>query len=178
MKYFKIVLLVSLLLLLLISIIGCSNMKIKISDENKNITELLTDVYSNDVLDLINNSDDDLNKLSKTYPIQCIRKNEYGYMAVYRSSDSILLICFSNKGERTFGKKYSAEKSITDFKNIYIGKTLDDVMDFDVSGDYSFLYTGRVDFPRKSYHITSDGYVIQITYDDNNTVVNIEKQFI
>ena len=175
MKYFKIILLASLLILGVISIVGCSNMKIKVSDENKNITELLTNMYSNDVLDLISNSDDDLNK---TYPIQCIRKNEYGYMAVYRSSDSILLIYFSDKGEKTLGKKYPAEKSITDFENIYIGKTLDDVMVFDVSGDYSFLYTGRVDFPRKSYHITSDGYVIQITYDDNNTVVNIEKQVI
>ena len=178
MKYSKIILLASLLILGVISIVGCSNMKIKVSDENKNITELLTNMYSNDVLDLISNSDDDLNKLNKTYPIQCIRKNEYGYMAVYRSSDSILLIYFSDKGEKTLGKKYPAEKSITDFENIYIGKTLDDVMVFDVSGDYSFLYTGRVDFPRKSYHITSDGYVIQITYDDNNTVVNIEKQVI
>ena len=73
MKYFKIILLASLLILGVISIVGCSNMKIKVSDENKNITELLTNMYSNDVLDLISNSDDDLNKLNKTYPIQCIR---------------------------------------------------------------------------------------------------------
>ena len=49
MKYFKIILLASLLILGVISIVGCSNMKIKVSDENKNITELLTNMYSNDV---------------------------------------------------------------------------------------------------------------------------------
>ncbi len=73
---------------------------------------------------------------------------------------------------------YRDRNSKSDFNLLSIGQQLADVKMLDPKGDYIFLYTGRADIPRVSTHYTSDGYLITITYDDNNIISKIDFELI
>ena len=152
--------------------------KMKISDPQKNVLELLTDEYSEEQLDNIDSFANNFDALNDEFPVQCIRKNESGYQVIYRSTHSILIVYFDLNYNKTFSRKFSALMRKSEFDVISIGQSIDEVRDFDSNGDYLFLYTGRADFPKISSHYTSDGYLIEITYDDAYRVTNINSQLV
>ena len=53
-----------------------------------------------------------------------------------------------------------------------------DVRGFDSCGDYFFLYSGRNDLERISYHYSKDGYLISIKYDTDNTILSVTEELI
>ena len=53
--------------------------------------------------------------------------------------------------------------------------SLDEVMQIDPYGEYLFLYTGRNDLPRESFHYTKDGYIVCLEYDLENQICKITK---
>ncbi|MDR1892057.1 MAG: hypothetical protein LBQ48_03495 [Oscillospiraceae bacterium] len=153
-------------------------MEIKISEKGKPIQELLTEIYSEEQLNEINDLKSSLKELNSQYPIQCLREVTGGYRAAYRSTNSILLTFFDGNKQKLFSQKQTLLKKKADFESIKVGQTLDEIRDFDETGDYIFLYTGRVDTPKISSHYTVDGCLFKISYDDDLKVISIESELI
>jgi len=174
----KIMALLVIVALILVSCNRGNSMKMKISEKEKSIQELLTKIYSEEQLDEISDLQLDMNGLNSEYPIQCLREIANGYRVAYRSIDSVLLVYFDFNNSKLFSQKHVFSKTKADFKNIKIGQSLDEVRAFDELGDYLFLYTGRTDTPRLSSHYTIDGYVFKISYDEDLKVVAIETELV
>ena len=154
------------------------NISLSLSDPNKNIVDLITTNYSNEQLNKINAYGGTINQLNSEFPIQCLRAVKSGYQAVYRGDQKILIIVFGLNGDKILSKIYNISKTSSVFDGLTVGYTLDETQKLDPLGDYTFLYTGRNDIPYVSYHCTHDGYIIQISYDNNNTITAIEKNMI
>lgn len=178
MKIQKLTCLSLFIIILLCSCGSGDKMNIEVSDSSKNITELLTSEYLEDQLDYINSLDKNINDLNSEFPIQCVRKNKSNYQAVFRSNKSVLIITFDLNGDKISSQKFTTSKVKDDFDSIKIGQKLENVESFDKNGDYTFLYTGRIDVPRISSHYTIDGFMIRITYSEDNIITNISSQLI
>ena len=168
-----------------------NELQITPSPEDKNITELITTVYSAEELEDIVQSNESIDKLNERYPIECLRKRKlmiaydaykppyddapglYQYQAVYRGEDSVAIIWFDENGMRAqiLHQIYDASLSKSDFDTLSIGQTLDDVMTLHPNGEYLFLSTG-INAPRISIHYTTDGYMISFKYDDDNIITD------
>lgn len=155
--------------LIIISTIFMYSYKLGISNKDfKDIKE-----YSEENLDIINSLDVDINELNKQYPIERIRQNENNFQVIYRSSQSVLILNYSLNGKKNYSNKYTTTKLKDDFNKITIGNTIDFVQKFDKDGSFPFMYIGRNDLPLISYHYTMDGYLIELTYDDDFRVMDI-----
>lgn len=166
------------ILLLLCSCEKGDNMKFTASDSQTNITSLITTIYSDEQLDKINTNNNDINQLNADYPIQCLREIDSHYEVVYRGNQKILIVIFDHSGNKILSKVYNISVLSSTFDVLSVGHSICEVQKIDPKGDYTFLYTGRNDVPFISYHYTSDGYIIQIKYNDKNEIINIDKDFI
>ena len=171
-------------IILIITICSCENeeyeMCIELSPDNSNVLEL-TDVI---------NSDEELKKMSEyggnikeficKYNAKCVRKTEYGYRMVWVGSAKVLIVRFNLEGKKINSNIYKTIWLKDDYcLNLDVGKSvLSEVRNFDPVGQYYFLYTGRNDTPRISYHYTADGYWLKIHYNDFNTITKMEVELI
>ena len=98
---------------------------------------------------------------------------EEGCLIVYRGKTKILMLTFDSYGTKMWSefRDITVEKSA--FDTICIGSSLSEVQAIDPKGRYLFLYTGT-NRPRVSSHCTSDGFIVNITYDKNYIVEKIE----
>ena len=88
---------------------------------------------------------------------------------------SVLVLKYDENGELESGAIREMSRESETFDAVNEGVSIHRVMELDPDGDYGFAFSGRNDLPRHSYHYTPDGYCIDITYDDNNEVVQVEK---
>jgi len=164
---------VLLCIVILMLLTACMQEGVQVSDEDKSINELLTTIYSNSQLAEMKSSDLTLGEMHTKYPIQCLREKHYGYRASYRSESDVLIIYFDLEGEKTFGyKRPFSKRTSSEFLELEVGQHLDEVMEFDESGDYMFLYSGDSKI-KMSVHFTLDGYLIELTFDDDYKLESI-----
>ena len=154
---------------------GC-DLKVEISPSNKNLVDLVTNVYSEAQLLEIVKLDGSINTFNSRYPIECLREDNGMYRLSYLGDESIAVLLFDDLGNKRFGNKYSTLLVKSDFDRLEKGQSLDEVKATDPNGEYLFLYTGRNDTPKISSHYTKDGYLITIEYNDSNIIqgVNVE----
>ena len=171
----KIVILCIVILMLLTA---CTREGVQVSDEDKSINELLTTIYSNSQLKEMKNLDLTLEEMHAKYPIQCLRDKSNRYRASYRSESDVLIIYFDLEGEKTFSYKRPLSKpTSSEFLELEIGQHLNEVMEFDENGDYIFLYSGSTKI-KISSHFTLDGYLIELTFDDDYKLKSIYYELI
>lgn len=169
------------LLIIPILLVSCSKgdtMKIQISNKQKSLFSLITTVYSDVQLEEMSELNMNFEELNEQYPIQCVRQDRDDYRIVYRSEDAVLLIYFDQNGEKLVSEKRKLSKIKSDFDNVKEGQSIDEIKQLDDSGDYIFLYTGRIDVKKISSHYTCDGYLIQISYNDDLCVESVQTEFI
>lgn len=157
---------------------GEIDLKVKISLPDKNLIDLVSITYSDqELLDIVqfNGTIKDFNE---KYPVECVRKIHDIYRIAYLGKSNIVIIAFDNYGKKIFGNIYQISQEKSDFSNLVIGQSLDDVKKIDPNGEYLFLYTGRNDTPRVSSHYTNDGYLITIEYDNLNMILSINEELI
>lgn len=155
-----------------------NDLKIKISPSDESLIKLSSKIYENSKLSEIANFNGPLSEIDIEYPIECIRKNGEYYRVSYLGAEKVAVLVFDNSGNKISGSVYSIQKSESDFRGLDKGQSLQDVKTIDPHGEYLFLYTGRNDTPKISYHYTRDGYLISIEYDDSNTIINVKKELI
>lgn len=152
-------------------------MGINISQKNENIINLISTVYDDDTLKEIISIDGKIKDINEKYPIECIRKFGKIYRISYIGIEKVAVLLFDSDGNKLFGKIYDTKKLKSDFSELKNGDSLKDVQNIDPNGEYLFLFTGRNDASRVSYHYTRDGFVIMIEYD-NNKIKSIKIQLI
>ena len=157
-----------------------NDLKIKISPSVESLIKLSSKIYEDSKLSEIANFNGSLSEIDIDieYPIECIRKNGEYYRVSYLGSEKVAVLVFDNFGNKISGSVYSIQKSESDFRGLDKGQSLQDVKTIDPHGEYLFLYTGRNDTPKISYHYTRDGYLISIEYDDSNTITNVKKELL
>ena len=177
-KYSFIIL--SLLLVLLCSCAkGENDLKIEISSSNKSLIDLASKTYDESTLLKLVNFDGTINELNAQYPIECLRQYDGIYRASYLGDDCVAIFIFNDiTSNEYFSKVYHLQLLKSNFDELVIGQTLDEVIEIDPNGEYLFLYSGRNDTPQVSTHYTKDGYLITIEYDTSNTIISINEDLI
>ncbi len=177
MKYFVIISMVISICLFCSCAKEGNDMGINISQKNENIINLISTVYDDDTLKEIISIDGKIKDINKKYPIECIRKFSKIYRISYLGIEKVAILLFDYDGNKLFGKIYDTKKLKSDFSELKNGDSLKDVQNIDPNGEYLFLFTGRNDASRVSYHYARDGFVIMIEYD-NNKIKSIKIQLI
>ena len=156
---------------------GDQDLKIAQSSSGKTLIELTSVIYEEQQLNEIV-SFGKLDDLNEHYPIECVRKRDGIYRVSYLGGEQIAVVTFDVYGNKISGKVYSAQLSKAEFDAVKAGQTLSDVQALDSDGDYLFLYSGRNDLERISYHYSKDGYLISIKYDTDNTILSVTEELI
>jgi hypothetical protein len=112
------------------------------------------------------------------YPVNCLREDDGAFYAVYLGTREVVIVVFDQYGNKVIGKLHYLHKQKSDFGNLIVGQSLDAVKAVDPEGEYYFLFTGRNDTPRVSYHYTEDGFLISIQYDALNRIVAINEKLL
>lgn len=151
----------------------------KVSPEDKNLLELITTTYDETELINISSFKGTVNELNKVYLIECLREVDNGYYrAVYSGEKCVVVITFNNSGEILYSEKHHLTNYSIDFDCLGQKHSLEEVQQIDPNGDYTFLYTGKNDLPKISYHYTKDAYLITIEYNYSNSITSIKKSLI
>lgn len=165
------------LIMLMCVLSSCGNMENEPQEmdcsPDESILELVSKRYSNSQLDEIAQSELTLDEMNEKYPIECVRKIETAYRVAYLGNEKVAVIMFDGNGSKTVGKVYGLNLKKADFDKLAIGQKLTDVQTIDPKGEYLFLQTGRNDAPKVSNHYTTDGYLVEVEYDEENTVVSV-----
>lgn len=162
---------------------GCINhgQKIKgipITEPNINIFDTLECEYSSDEIQNIMNMNITLSELNKKYPVECLKLHNNAYYAYYRSNENLLILAYDKEGIKTNYRLCFPEVSSNELISISSGTSLTEVQSIDPKAHYTFLYAGDINFPKVSTHYTTDGYMIQITYDENLFVQEISSKLL
>ena len=158
---------------------GCSGREDRLINwmqkENITMTKMITKTYSDTEIEEIVKFEGSLKKLNSAYEIEYIRDNNgIGYKIYYWGESVVGFIGYDYFGKNPTATTFSISSSKSEFDALIIGvDTLDSVREIDPEGNYIFLYTG-VRIPSVSGHFTSDGYDIDISYDDNNVITGID----
>ena len=93
----------------------------------------------------------------------------------YWGETKVLQLMFDdNSGNKLSSRIYNANCLKSAFEALAVGQPMSDVQTIDPEGDYVFLYTGRRDVPRVSTHYTTDGFLINITYNEDDVIEKID----
>lgn len=157
---------------------GGSDLKFELSPPDKSLNELANTIYDKSQLLEIAMFTGTLGELDAQYPIECIRKDKNTYRVTYLGHESVSVLVFDDSGNKLFGKTYCTKMFKHDFSDLTEGKSLEEVRELDPNGEYLFLFTGRNDIPKVSYHYSRDGYLISIKYDAMYHVIDIKEELI
>ena len=181
MRFVKIfsLIIVSVMLFLLCSCAkGGVDFDIEISPSNKSLIDLASKTYNESQLMSLLEFKGTLNELNAQYPIECLRQYNNIYRVSYLGNNSVVILLFDNSGNKLLSNIYTLRLLKSNFDELEIGQTLEEVMKIDPNGEYLFLYTGRNDTPQVSSHYTKDGYLITVEYDTSNIIININEVLI
>ena len=154
-----------------------NDLKVTLASSDATVTDLVSKTYSDSELLTIAQFQGTMKELNVEYPMECVREMNGIYRVSYLGQSKIATIIFDEKGNILIGNVYDTVKRNSDFEDLLIGQSLDEVKKFDPNGGYLFLYTGKNN-PRISTHYTLDGYLISIEYDDKNRVIDIKRELI
>ena len=135
--------------------------------------------YSDEQLERINQENalrrDSISDLEKTCDVQYVDKDSPDRIAVVTGETQVLVIHFNEDGKMQSQEMRPVSPASAEFEALSAKDPINSVMEIDSNAQYGFLFSGRNDSPRLSYHYTRDGYCIEITYDDNYEIANIVK---
>lgn len=131
----------------------------------QNVQSLVTKLYNAEELEEISNFEGTYYELSGKYPIQCSKTLGDSYRVAYLGEDRVAVLLFNSKGEKLGGEVYMTAKGYSDFADISVGDSMDQVKNLDPTGYYPVSITGKDRI--RSEHYTSDGFLITIYYDQN-----------
>ncbi len=181
MKYIRCVL-ITIVILSLFLLYSCLKgevyLNFEISSQDKSLIDLSSKMYSQSQLIEIVAYNGSITDLNNKYPIECIRNDNGTYRVAYLGDEDIAMLYFDTSGNKVLGKIYHAHMLKCDFDGLLEGQSIEFVRNIDPDGDYLFLYTGRNDSPKVSYHCTKDGYFITIEYDDKNNITSWKMELI
>ena len=177
-KYFFLIFLIVMPLVICSCAKGESDLNIEISPTDKSLVDLASKIYKETELSELVKFSGSLNELNVKYPIECLREDNGMYRVSYLGNESVAIFLFDGSGNKLFGRTYSTQLLKSDFDKLLKGQSLDEVRAIDPNGEYLFLYTGRTDTPRVSSHYTKDGYLITIEYNTSNVVTGISEELI
>ena len=177
-KYFFLIFLTVMLLMICSCTKGGSDLNIEISPPDKSLVDLASKTYDETELLELMKFDGLLNELNVKYPIECLREDNGMYRVSYLGDESVVIFLFDGSGNILFGRTYSTQLLKSDFDKLLKGQSLDEVRAIDPNGEYLFLYTGRNDTPKESLHYTKDGYLITIQYDASCSIISINEELI
>lgn len=177
-KYFFLIFLTVMLLMICSCTKGGSDLNIEISPPDKSLVDLASKTYDEAELLELMKFDGLLNELNVKYPIECLREDNGMYRVSYLGDESVVIFLFDGSGNKLFGRTYSTQLLKSDFDKLLKGQSLDEVRAIDPNGEYLFLYTGRNDTPKESLHYTKDGYLITIQYDASCSIISINEELI
>lgn len=174
MKYFKI-LLIMFVVLCISTLIGCSKEKNEMKLENDilkivNNVKLKEEIISKKIdiksFNDINLFGCSLEEFNKSFNIECLRKNNDKYYAIFNSKNNgwlyVLFELINNKYIVTDILYYEVPIYKRDFEKLIIDSSLiDDVRNIDKFGN-EVLYASSIE--PSSFHNTLDGYNILIKY--------------
>lgn len=144
------------------------------SPGEKNVHDIVTNIYSRAELDEIQNAYQTISEYTIEFPIECIRKTDCGYRVAYCSdSNDVLLMWFDDAGQKLHSYILHATILKADLSNMEKDATLTHLKTIDPYGQYWFLESGRNDYTKISTHITCDGYIVTVYYSETLTVQEI-----
>ncbi len=144
---------------------------------DKNILDLLTKTYTDEQLKEIAHFSGTFTELNKIYPAECVRKEESLYRIVYFGNDNYTIIWFNENNESEMGYVFNKSCKLKCFEKLGNGDSLDDVMRLDPKGYYAFRELD-VDCVKCSVHYTEDAFLVIVYYGDDDTIVNIQKDYL
>ena len=162
---------------------GCSKTEkgfpIAVSPIERSFYELCATKYKDTDLEQIYKlmtDKNDMEKLNKQYPVECLRKDGDGYHIIYVGAKKILVLRFDSNAEWQEMSKldsiYYVTKSRGYFDDLAVGDPITKVQTVDPTCFFEFLLEGS-DAPKISDHYTEDGYHTHITYDDDLNIATI-----
>ena len=135
--------------------------------------------YSDEQLDLISQKSfsqkQTMDDLENICDVQYVEKDSPEKLAVVTGDSQVLVIHYDEYGNMQSQKMCAISPSSEEFEALSAEDSVNSVMNIDPQADYGFLFTGRNDAPKLSYHITEDGYCIEVSYDSNNNITDIVK---
>ena len=175
--------LVAAMILLSCLLCGCSKAEkgfpIAVSPLERSYYELCATKYKDNDLEQIYKlmvDKNDMEKLNKQYPVECLRKDDDGYHIIYVGSKKILVLYFDSQAQwremSKLGCMFFVTKSRGYFDALEVGDPITDVQTIDPVCFFPFLLTGSGE-PKVSDHYTEDGYHTHITYDDDLNIATI-----
>ena len=132
-------------------------------------TQRYTDVQLSEIADYTGTTD----KLLLQYPPYSVFTAEEVQGIIYFGETKSLELAFDASGSKIIERFHNLTVSKSEFEVLSVGSLLSEVREIDPQGAYLFLYTGRNDVPKISTHYTTDGFIISITYDENNVIESI-----
>ena len=161
------------ILVILIGFCGCGNETLFYIKENEDKVFPPENViiYSYEQLEQIVALDYSKEALQSQYPTTFEYQKGLEYQALYFSDEAVAVIRFY-EGEYRSGKIYGSKNSKDEFACLSVGTSFSEVRALDPDGDYWFLYTGRGDLKKVSYHYTNDWHVVAIAYNETTGCVS------
>ena len=142
-------------------------------NKEKTVFELTTTRYSdaelNKIKNFVNETQCSYDVLNEKYPIECTRNGEYYNRVTYVGEENeVLPIYFNDDG--TFSYVEPVVKPVLSKAELYEAyescKDAYELMEIDTTGLYWFFSTADVPDPIVSSHFTTDGYYVDIYYDE------------
>ena len=116
-----------------------------------------------------------IDQLESACDVRYLDKDADTKTVIVPGDSQVLILNYDEDGTLQSGSVHTMSRESADFDRISEGESIRTVMEIDPDGDYSYLFSGRNDIPKVSYHYTPDGYCIQITYDSNNEILEMVK---
>lgn len=148
------------------------------SPSDKSVFERSSKRYSETELSEIVESSKSLTELNERYPVVCLRDSNGYFRVTYPGKNQVAVLLFDADGNPVLAGIHTTSVKKSDFESLTVGNTLANVRLMDPDGDFSFLYTGRTDIPRTSTHYTQDGWLVTVTYDDSDHIVEITSELL
>lgn len=151
------------------------NLLSTIQDERSCI-DIVKSTISFEQLKAVTASTPTIEEFNKVIPLECLREYNLMYRAPIKTEKGWTLIVFdkdrkfANMKEIHWSKNFDKSEFMEQLK---VGLTLAEVQQFDPDGDYTFLYVSWTDYPQKSYHYSSDGFEIIISYGEDACITDI-----
>ena len=177
-KYSCIIVIFTMILTLYSCNQGGEILGINIAPTNQSISEITSRVYDDATLLEIVGFNGTMNELDSQYPIECLRMDGDRYRCAFLGQRQVAIVLFDSSGNKLLGKIHKLQNFKSDFNELVVGCSLEDVQKVDPNGEYLFLYTGRNDTPRISSHYTEDGWLITIKYNEENMIESITQDLI
>ena len=158
--------------LLLLAIVLFSALLLKFctsNDWNRTMTEIDPETsfldyvetkYNYEELNHALQKEPNASKFCNAFDIRYYKTYQDHFYTVIDTNQGLCLVFFSAN------KKYEGYMNLTlspkvvceGFQNLTIGTPLDKIIELDPKGYYPFLYSGRSDYPKISYHFLKNGF--------------------